>query len=296
MGYLFLVLAVLCGSIKGYCGKKTSSVFNTVKNMSLMSAVRMLLCVVIGFFFVIIFHQGFNGFIIDTKSILITLLSGLSTAFFIVTWIICVRKSAYSMLSIFLVLSTLIPVILCNILWKEEIKIFKIIGFCILLVSVIFMWIYNKKVKEPFKVKDVLMLILCATFNGLSLFAQKWRSFEVKETLSTYTFNFYTYLFALAILLIFALLTSKITKSEEKFELKKVFWYVLVLSICLFLNSLFNSMAADSLPSSILYPLSNGLGLIIGMLQGHFFFNEKINRYSIIGICLAIVSFVFMIL
>lgn len=296
LGYLFLAIAVIAGAIKGHCGKRISGLVSSVYNITLMNVIRMILCVIIGFFVVIIASQGFSGFQVDTNGILISLFSGFVTSFFIITWTLSVKKGAFSMISIFLVLSTIIPVIITYFVWGEEIRPFKIVGFVLLLVSTIFMWFYNKRVKGTLKVRDIILLILCGLFNGGIFFAQKWRVYTCKETLSAFSFNFYSYVFAFTILLIFYFLSKKISKEEEQFKFKGAVIYVIILSVCLFLNSLFSTFAAERLSSSILYPLSNGLGLIISTGLGHFLYGEKINKISLIGVGIALISFVFMVL
>ncbi len=297
LSYVFLFLALIAGSVKGYCSKITSNKVSTVKNISLMHALRMFLCIVIGSLFVLI-SSGFSGFVLeDTKSLLVCLFSGFSTSFFIITWVLSVKKSAFAMLDVFLILSTLIPIVLSKIFWNVDISLMQIVGFSILLFAVIFMFVYNNKVKSRMTIKDIAVLILCACFNGCTEFAQKLRIYTCFNSLSAYTFSFYTYLFSFLILALVIILTGLKDKKEEdeKLEVKSVFWWVVVLSVCLFLHTLFNSLIVDLSPS-VQYPLSHGLGLVIAMLLGHFCYDEKINKYSLIGIALAIVSFVCMVL
>lgn len=49
MGYLFLALALLAGSTKGYCGKKTSGFVREYKDAMFTNFVRMVLCILISF-------------------------------------------------------------------------------------------------------------------------------------------------------------------------------------------------------------------------------------------------------
>ena len=60
--------------------------------------------------------------------------------------------------------------------------------------------------------------------------------------------------------------------------------YVTVMSLCLFLHSLFSTMAAGYLTSSQLYPLMQGGSLVLSMLMSAVCFGEKINIRCVIGI------------
>ena len=59
------------------------------------------------------------------------------------------------------------------------------------------------------------------------------------------------------------------------------------MSVCLFLNSYFKTMAAGILPSAILYPLSQGASLILSSFMSMLFFKEKLTAKCITGIALS---------
>ena len=48
MVYLFVILAILCLAVKGFCGKKTSIYAEKISYAFLLNLVRMLLCIVVG--------------------------------------------------------------------------------------------------------------------------------------------------------------------------------------------------------------------------------------------------------
>ncbi len=297
LGYLFMAIALAAGATKGHFSKKTGGAVNTIPNISLMHGLRMFFCIVIGFFFVLIQDgKGMAGFAITWKEFLPCLLSGIAMALFIITWVLCVKKSAYAMLSVFLVISTLIPTVFSYFIWGKEIKPFWFLGFVILIGGVVMMCIYNVKEKGQFTTKGIIYLILCAIFNGLAALIKRWWANDFKGVMSANSFNFYSFIISFVVMMAIGLIGKGTSKNKEKFSVKSIFFYILILSICLFINSLFEIKANAMLPAAILYPINQGLGLVIAMLLGHFFYDEKINRYSLIGIGLTIVSFVFMII
>ena len=121
MGYLFLLIALLAGVTKGYCGKKTSGYTNNFSDAILANTIRMLLCMVIGFI-IILAGEGFSSLKPDLDMLLISLLSGISTAVFVVSWLISVKISAYMLLDIFLMLGVLIPLIASNVFFQRSRK------------------------------------------------------------------------------------------------------------------------------------------------------------------------------
>jgi small multidrug resistance pump len=56
------------------------------------------------------------------------------------------------------------------------------------------------------------------------------------------------------------------------------------MAICLFVNSYFKTLAASSLSSVILYPLNQGMSLVLSSAMAAVVFKERLNLKAIIGI------------
>ena len=93
MGYLFLGAALFAGVTKGYCGKKTSFAISTASDSMIMNALRMSLCILIGFLLVVLNHET-QLLKIDGSVLLISMLSGFSSAVFVISWLLSVRTGA----------------------------------------------------------------------------------------------------------------------------------------------------------------------------------------------------------
>ena len=48
MGYIFLAIAIFSGTVKGYCGKRTSGFVEGYKDAMLANLIRMIICIIIG--------------------------------------------------------------------------------------------------------------------------------------------------------------------------------------------------------------------------------------------------------
>ncbi|MBR6564521.1 MAG: hypothetical protein IKK71_03690 [Clostridia bacterium] len=70
----------------------------------------------------------------------------------------------------------------------------------------------------------------------------------------------------------------------------RAFPYILVMAVCLFLNSYYKTLAAFCLPSVILYPLNQALALILSTVMSAVLFHEKITLKAVIGIFTAFVG------
>lgn len=295
MGYLFLALALLAGSTKGYCGKKTSGFVREYKDAMFTNFVRMVLCILISFLLLALSGR-LSLLAVDLNVVLITLLSGVTTSVFVVAWLLAVRRGAYMMLDVFLMFGVIVPLLLSEFLFDEKIRLNQWAGLLVLLVAVVIMCSYNNQIKEKMSLKSLGLLVLCGIANGLTDFSQKLYVKTVADS-SAAVFNFYTYIFSALVLLVFYLgakVTDKTGSSSETDVLRRVGGYVAVMSVCLFLNSYFKTMAAGILPSAILYPLSQGASLILSSFMSMLFFKEKLTAKCITGIALSFAGLLIM--
>lgn len=288
MGYLFLLIALFAGTAKGYCGKKTSGYTNSFRDATLANIIRMMLCIVIGF--VLIFITGDLEKLIPSRDmLLISVLSGVSTAIFVVTWLISAKKSAYMMLDIFLMLGVLIPLIASNFFFNEVIKPTQWLGVAVLLVAVGVMCSYNNSIKAKITPTSFVLLIICGIANGIADFSQKLFTKCVPDG-SVAVFNFYTYVFAALILFASFAATSKTEPTDDKSDIKKIFGYILIMAFCLFANSYFKTIASRYLSAVLLYPLNQGCSLILSAIMTSVLFKEKITTKAVIGILTAFIG------
>ncbi len=287
MGYLFLAVSLLAGVTKGFCGKKTGSCTEGFRSAVTVNVIRMLLCVGMGFFFVL-----FGGGVITLKPVsgmlLFSALAGVSTALFAVTWLLSVRVGAYMLVDVSLMCGVLVPVLGSFIFLDEGLSWRDLVGLALLLGAVCCMCLYNNRTKAKLTVVSVILLLLCGLSSGLSDFSQKLYVANGGEAIAA--FSFYTYVFAaLALLLFYGILAcrSSRTQKEASLPLGRVFPLISVMALCMFAASFFQTLAAQHLPASELYPLARGIALILSAVMSWIFFGEKPTAGSILGMVLA---------
>lgn len=289
MGYLFLAISLLAGSAKGYCGKKTSGYVNGYKDAMMANTIRMILCILIGAVMIV---AGGNAAQLKPSPhmLAISALSGITTSVFVVCWLISVKKGAYMMLDVFLMLGVLVPIAAGRLLFGEAIKPTQWLGIGVLFVAVMIMCSYNNSIKEKMSISAIVLLIICGTANGLTDFSQKLFVKEMPEV-PIAVFNFYTYVFSAAVLLIFFVVFSIKEGSQGSSSgihgIKRIFGYIAVMSVCLFANSYFKTKAAVFLDSAQLYPLNQGLALILSSLMSALLFHERLTLKCIIGLAVS---------
>ena len=290
VGYLFVIGALAAGVTKGYCGKRTSGEIRGTRATLLFNAVRMLLCIPIGL--AVVGRAGaLSALASDAMMLIVSAVSGISTALFVVTWIACVRWGAYMMVDVFITLGVVIPTVLSAILFGEAVTVVQILGLLILVFAAYMMCTYNSTLRGGgvrLTRGQLLLLILCGASNGITQFSQKWLAHIDGAVLSV--FQFYTYVFAAALLLLCAAWyrpRGEQSTDEAKPNLVRLGIYAVIMAGCLFLHSFCSTAAAGYLPSAKLYPLMQGSSLVLAMLMSSICFGERINLRCIIGIAAA---------
>lgn len=293
MGYLFLAISLLAGATKGYCGKMTSGYVQGYKDAMFANTIRMTFCIVIGLG--MIFFNGSISDIVPSASLLaVSALSGITTSVFVVCWLISVKKGAYMMLDVFLMLGVLVPLLAGKLFFDESIKTTQWIGIGILFIAVYIMCSYNNSIKGKMSIVSLALLIVCGVANGLTDFSQKLFMKLAGDT-PIAIFNFYTYIFSALTLLVFYCVFNRVEKVEEEKKssgIKQIFGYILVMSICLFANSYFKTMAAGYLDSAQLYPLNQGASLIISSVMSAMLFRERLTLKCVIGLLVSFVGLI----
>ncbi len=294
MGYLFLGLVLLVGAVKGYCGKKTSYAIVTSSDSMIMNVLRMTASIVTGFL-LLAAQRDLGALKPDGILLAGSLLSGLATAAFVVSWLLSVRSGAFMMVEVFLLAGVIVPIVLCRIFFAEAIGIWQVIGIVLLAAAVYIMCTYNSSLKGKMGKSAFLLLILCGLSSGMADFSQKL-FVKLSPDGSAAAFNLYTYMFAaLALLGVYLLIRRADEKKGEHPRhplavIRPIWYYVLIMAVSLFAHSFFKTQAAYYLDAVQLYPLSQGGAVILSLLMSAIFFKEKITGKCLAGIALSFVA------
>lgn len=292
MGYLLASLTGLTNVTKGYCGKKLSVYVNGYKDASFIYFIRMIICVVIGAILAV-FQSAQLFSDIQPQMLTTSLLCGVSTAVSLVCWIIAVKSGALVLLDVFNMMGVGLTIACSVIFLGEKLKLTQVLGLAILLAATFIICSYNNSIKSKLKISALLVLAVCGMSDGITHFSQKLFVYQVKDG-NAAVFNFYTYLFSCIVLfaafLIFRKIEKPMREEKAKKDYGKIMIYVSVMAVALFATSYLKTLAAQYLSSVVLYPLSQGVTIILSMCMAAICFKEKITTKSIIGVILAIIA------
>ena len=289
MGYLFLAIALLTNNIKGYCGKQMSRYSAKLNDTLLICFFRMLMCIGTSAIILAV-TGGYFGLEITPKLIGYAAFSGISTAILVAAWLFAANSSGYMMLEVFQMLGVGVTILMSFAIFKEEITVRDIIGFCILVFAAYLMHA-GTKVKPT--LKTLAVVILCGLANGMTDFSQKAFIYSGLDT-TTAQFQLCSYVFAAVTLIVLYTAMTAGKKTEEKNGataiLKKTWYFVLIMAVCLYANSYFKTEAANYLSAAKLYTLSQGGTMAIGTLMSAFLFKEKLTLKSGISIAITFIG------
>lgn len=290
MGYIFLAIALLTNNIKGYCGKQMSRYSAKLNDTLLICFFRMLMCIGTSAIILAV-TGGFFGLEITPKLIGFSAFSGISTAILVAAWLFAANSSGYMMLEVFQMLGVGVTILMSFIFYREEITVRDIIGFAILVFAAYLMHA-GTKVKPT--LRTLAVVILCGLANGMTDFSQKAFIYSGLDT-TTAQFQLCSYVFATATLiaLYFAMTVGKKQEGNDGGAvaiLKKTWYFVLIMAVCLYGNSFFKTEAANYLSAAKLYTLSQGGTMAIGTLMSAFLFKEKLTLKSYASIAITFIG------
>ena len=288
MGYLFLIISALLDGVKGCLSKPVSRHTTTLGDSLLINVSRTALCTL----FALVFCLTVSGHAPDGRNGMlgVTLLSGASTALFMVSWLMALRTGAFMTLTILGTSSCLLPILLSAIFFGEAILPQHLAGLALLVTASWLLCSYQKKLKGKVSVTEVIWLTLMFISCGFVSFAQKIFVHTVPGG-STADYNFFTYLFATSVMLLFLPASKKEGFGmPPKTLLKKTGLLVLCLSLSLYFVDYFRTLAAATVPAGVLYPMSSGIVMVINLIYSTCFIKEKPTGRTWIGLALTLAA------
>ncbi len=309
MAYVLLLIALFFLSVKGYCGKKTSNDIKNPTDPMLFNLLRMLLCIVIGLVMILVARAG-GQLAVEPLMLWISLAAGVSNVAFLLGWILAVRRIPMVTMDVTLTIGSLLPAVLCLILFDEAISLPKMIGFALIILATVVLSGYGKSTGQKPGVLGITLLIVATLGEGLSSFCQQlYKQYYTVDGTHAHgvyydnaVYQFYTYVCAGALLLIFFVGAAlwRYNKQEERcktryvkglfFSCRRPFPYIAVMAICLFAANYLQTAATTvyGMPSQVLYPVIKGGCLVTVNLTAMLFFNEKPTWRSILGSVIAL--------
>ena len=179
----------------------------------------------------------------------------------------------------------ILPCILGHFLWHEPVSMIALLGM-VLAVSSIVLLKDNGRAQQTFDLKGIWIGVLVFLGSGGVMVAQKCMGLYFSHQ-SNSAYNFYS-LFIAFLWLLGGFRPAK--NIPLKVSAKPAWLFALGSALSLCVISLVMTSLAGKVPSVILFPLFNGLGIILVSIGSVFLFGERLTPKRIVGLFLGVIG------
>lgn len=177
----------------------------------------------------------------------------------------------------------ILPCVIGHFLWEERLSVFAVIGILLAVSSAVLLK-GDCSEKTRFSAKGICIGVLVFFASGGVMLMQKLMGKYFADQ-SVGAYNLYSFFIAFVILGFFVKPQKGIGK-----EVKTVLPFAVASALSLCIISLVMTALAGKVPSVILFPLFNGLGIILVSVGSVFAFREKMTLQKGIGLIVGILG------
>ncbi len=203
------------------------------------------------------------------------------------------RGSSILLNSLFSMAGLLIPTISGIFILGQAVMPMQWLGMLILFVSALILTSASNKTNGKISTKTILLLFTSMIANGATMLLQVLYKTYV-PTGSVLVYSFLQFSITSAFLFVLALILSKREKRAFFVPDKKLMSFMVVAAGALFGITQLATMASSVVPVAVLFPITEGGGMVISALVANFVYKEKISLKSIIGIITGVMGLVFL--
>ena len=293
MGWFLLIVALFAGLGKGLCGKYISNDVKGLGECFVINLMRFAFCALIGF--LLLKTQNDVSFNMEKSALIIYCFSAVGITLFSVCWMFAYKSETYVYLCVFTMIGSIVSCLLGSFIYSEHIGIKQFLGMAMILGSIYVLSMYNADISGKIKPKEAIVLSLGTIGSSITDLTQKIYMRESGK--NALLFNSYSYAFAFFILFVLFIIYSfkHIERKQCRITLgKRDTLLLIVLSSCLYLNSVTKTAANNYLTMTQIYPTLYGASFILSAFTASLLFKEKMTLKSVVGISGAFLGLIVM--
>ena len=180
----------------------------------------------------------------------------------------------------------ILPCIIGHFLWSEKLTTISVLGMVLAILSIVLLKGGSREDKKFNFTGAIFGIIVFLTSAGVMI-AQKLMGIYFSEQ-SVSAYNFYS--FVVPFLIISCFVCPKKLAGEEKKNKLLVCVCALGSAVSLCIVSFVMTSLSGRVPSVLLFPLFNGLGIIFVCIGSVFAFKEKFTIKKLIGLALGVIG------
>lgn len=193
------------------------------------------------------------------------------------------EKTSVAFMSLCHAAGMIIPCVLGHFLWEERLSLISIIGILLAICSIVLLR-DSKSVAKKYELLGIILGFIIFLTSGTVMVMQKIMSLYFAEQ-SVSAYNYYSFVIAFLILIV----VSK-PRADIKSRTKLVYPFAIGSALSLCIISIIMTLLAGVVPSIVLFPLFNGIGIILVCFGSIFLFKEKLTLKKLIGVIIGILG------
>ena len=294
--YGALVLSQIGTATKQFAMKRCGAVATGAYNSICVNLGRAAICTLVS---IVIWLFAGAGLTTPT-GLLVGLASGIGTAFCLFTWILSAQRVSLTLLEAVITIgSLLLPMVLSPYLFGgESATALQWVGATMIAVS-LFLFAgkdTGKKAKSSVLV-SLLLLTVCTLGQAAAIITKKLYTYHITDRglggVEVFTLiSFVGVLLTFCALFLFYALRRRASASTAplaRFPLARVWVYILVAAVGLYVNELFATYAS-ALPAAIYYPVTKVMVVLGCFLLDTLAFRERVTAKKLAGLAILITA------
>ncbi len=215
--------------------------------------------------------------------------TGLTLTVSCICSLLAMHGSSVVLGSVFSMAGLLVPTLFGIFLFDQSVSLIQWGGIFCLFVAAALLASSSQTTNGKLTVKTVALLFGSMLANGTTMLLQTmYKKYVPAGDVTLYSFLQFA-IPSVAMLLVFGLKSSKKEKKEVKFS-KKLILFTILAAIAIFGISQISTVASATIPSAVLFPVSDGGAVVISAIVAATVYKEKITYKSAVGICIGILG------
>jgi len=180
----------------------------------------------------------------------------------------------------------ILPCIIGHFFWSEKLNAISVLGIMLAILSIVLLKGGQEKNKKINLMGAIFGIVIFLTSGGVMIAQKLMGIYFAEQSISAY--NFYS--FIVPFLIICCLVRPKQIVGGEKKNKGLAFICAFGSAVSLCVISFVMTSLSGRVPSVLLFPLFNGLGIIFVCIGSVFAFKEKLTVKKLIGLVLGVIG------
>lgn len=289
---MYIIVVLLLKMIQHVFNKESSRSVKGFRMIAFFSTARQLAAAALGFVTVLATADAASVWHVDRLTLLLALMMAVSLAVCLYGSLMALKCGTMVLSSLFCTAGVFVPCIAGVFLLDEPLGSGQLVGLLLFMGAAYLLIGCSKEMYCHFSWRTMLYLLMVLLGDGCTMLAQKLFSHYVPDG-DAGVFNTYAFFFSGVLCLLMLVVFSATDRGEKRETVTlspRLLLYGMVLAAVTFGISQLSTLAAETVPSIILFPLSNGGGMLLVAVLSAVLYRERLTGKAVIGLALGLLA------